>query len=85
MCIPIIRLGKSFVDAIIEVLVMRENDMSANIIELPYSISNRILKGDQETHKSLGCDIGRSKPSRGFIRVNEEPGSLVLEECCLLA
>lgn len=85
MCIPIIRLGKSFVDAIIEVFVMRENDMSADIIELPCPISIGILKGDQETYKSLGGDIGGSKPSRGFIRVNKEPGSLILEESDLLA
>lgn len=68
MCIPIIRLGKSFVDAIIEVLVMRENDMSADIIELPYSVSNRVLKGDQ----------GRTNPS-GVTSVEASPPGVSLE------
>lgn len=34
MGVPIIFFGQSFVNAIIEVFVVRENDMTADIVEL---------------------------------------------------
>ena len=34
MCVPVILLGQCFVDAIIEVFVVRKYDMSSDIIEL---------------------------------------------------
>jgi hypothetical protein len=33
--IPIVFVGQSFVDAVIEVFVVREDDVAANIIQLP--------------------------------------------------
>jgi hypothetical protein len=32
--VPIVRLGKGFIDAIVKVLVMGEDDMATNIVEL---------------------------------------------------
>jgi hypothetical protein len=32
--VPVIRLGKSLVDAVVKVLVVREDDMATNIVEL---------------------------------------------------
>ena len=34
VCVPIILLRKSFVDAVVEVFVVRENDMTTDVIEL---------------------------------------------------
>lgn len=34
MCIPVIFPGQCFIDAIIEVLVMGEDDMAADIVQL---------------------------------------------------
>jgi hypothetical protein len=64
MRIPIRFLGQSLIDAIIKVLVMREDDMTTNIkqLEAQFSVSDlpAILIGNSaNTHESLGGDICR--------------------------
>lgn len=34
MCVPVFLLRQGFVDAIVEVFVMGENDMTANVVKL---------------------------------------------------
>lgn len=34
MCVPVIFVGQCLVNAVVEVLVVREDDMPANIVEL---------------------------------------------------
>ena len=34
MCVPIIFLGQRFIDTVVEILVVREDDMSADIVKL---------------------------------------------------
>ncbi len=34
MCVPIVLFGQSFVDAVVKVFVVREDDMAADIVEL---------------------------------------------------
>ena len=38
---PVILSGKCFVNAVVEVLVMGENDMASHIIKLPLSVRAR--------------------------------------------
>lgn len=34
MCVPIVFLGEGFVNAIVKVLVVRENDVAADVVKL---------------------------------------------------
>ena len=69
---PIFRLGKSFVQRVIKVLVMRENHMSSNL----YSLVSRSPRqwGDSYIVKEpLGSNIRGGKTTDLFKRVNDHP------------
>ena len=60
MCVPIIRFGQCLVNAVVEVFVMREDDMPANVVELGLcqsrvSLQARLMGG--ETYEAFRCDI----------------------------
>lgn len=79
VCIPVVWLGQSLIDTIIKVLIMREDDVPADIVKLPYLINARICKQNWEIYKSFGSNVCGSKTSWGHIGVDEKPGSFVLQ------
>lgn len=40
MSVPISFLGKSLVNAVVEIFIMRKYDMAANIVELIFAVTN---------------------------------------------
>jgi hypothetical protein len=58
--VPVLCPRECLIQTVIEILVMRENDMAADIIELDYHLSVHLfdLRITTETHKSFRCDIG---------------------------
>jgi hypothetical protein len=82
MCVPIRGLRQSFIDTIIEVFVVREDDMTANIEQLgggsPCEKSGYSF-GRCGTHESLRSNISRCETARRFVRVDNEPRRFVLK------
>ena len=89
MSIPVILLWQCLVDAVVEVLVVRKDDMAADIVELGMrgllisgaSLTARELPGaswDETTHESLGSDIGGCEATSLFVGINDQPRRSIL-------
>lgn len=84
MGVPVGLLGESLVNAVVEVLVVREDDMSANIVEL-FSQSDLIhvlsmlsmLSIALATYEALRGDVGRGKTTGSLVAVDNQPRGLV--------
>jgi hypothetical protein len=48
MLVPVILLGQGFVDAVVEVLVVGEDDVAANVVELVGSRSAQAVMIEQQ-------------------------------------
>ena len=70
MCVPVILLGQCLVNAVVEVFVVGENDVSANIVEL--------ITGQRVVARSTWCYMGHTKPS-GVTSVDAKPPGVSLE------
>jgi hypothetical protein len=66
--IPVFGLGQCLINAIVEVLVVGEDDMATNIVELGVKTldSSRVNWGWQ-THEAFRSDIRRGKTTRGLV------------------
>lgn len=74
MGVPVGLVGKGLVDAVVKVLVVREDDMAADIVELDGAkVSDGIMHKILPTHEALWGDIGRGETSRGLIGVDNHP------------
>jgi hypothetical protein len=77
--VPVIGLGKSLVNAVVEVLVVREDDVTANIVQLHQRIVKPTIRfffvARQEhcTYKSLRSNICRGETTRNLIGIDNEP------------
>lgn len=63
MCVPVIFFGQCLSNAVVEVFVVRENDMAADIVELGACQSrSQQQQGSigEETYKAFWCDVCRS-------------------------
>jgi hypothetical protein len=74
--VPIGLVGESLVDAVIEVLVMGEDNVAANIVELSMAVSAAQL--DMRvvccgTHEALRSNIGRGKSTGNLVGVDNQP------------
>ena len=82
MTVPVVIAGESFVYAIVKVFVVRENDVPADIVELPTEASTPGLRpcsaGGGETYESLGSNICRRQSTRKLVRVDEQPRGFIL-------
>ena len=83
MRVPILLVRQSFVDAIVEIAIVREDDMTADVVELE-SQSNaapsRSVERSEEvwvelpdTYEAFGSDVGRCKTTWRLVGVNDEP------------
>ena len=83
--VPVIRLGKGLVDAVVEVLVVREDNVAADIVQLRAQItsSQRIgtfafaaRKG--ETYESFRSDVGGCQTAWLLIGIDNHPRGAIL-------
>lgn len=83
MRVPVILLGESFIDAVVEVLVVGEDDVAADIVKL----RRRTVPGSSQLSALVLWDVvvvlprigaGLTKPS-GVTSVEARPPALVLE------
>lgn len=80
---PVVVLGESLVQAVVEVLVVGENDVTANIVQLEkkssncqHNDSNARFYGDGErerTYESFRSDISSGKTTSLVGRVDNQP------------
>ena len=74
MGVPVVFLGQGFVNAVIEVFVVRENDMTTDIVQLTRRLANQ-LSGchSSSTHKAFFGHICRGQTARSLIGVYDQP------------
>jgi hypothetical protein len=70
--VPVLVFGESLVDAVVEVLVVGEDDVPPNIVELSMSVCGGPMAG-VSTHKALWGHISRGQTTRCLVRVYDEP------------
>ncbi len=69
MCEPVIFFGESFVNAVIEILVMGEDDMSADIVQLvscQKANIDELQRGDILTKPSFVTSVEARPPGVSF-------------------
>lgn len=74
--VPVVGLGESLVNAVVEVLVMRENNVTTDIVQLYPSVVRPTLFAGCETHctyESLRSNICRGETTRNLVGVDNEP------------
>lgn len=89
--VPVVLLGESLIDAVVEVLVVGENDVATNIVQLetinPVSLSissNRgvisYVKGRRgKTYESFGGHVRGGKTTGSLVGINNQPRGAILE------
>lgn len=79
---PVVLLGEGFVDAVIEVLVVGEDDMATDIVQLVESRSacsfDRRCRGMWRTYEALGRGVGAGKTAGLIGRVDNQPRRPIL-------
>lgn len=79
---PVIVVGESLVDAVIEVLVVGEDNVTTDIVELWFRISNVLpffgVSRIRSTYETFGGHIGGSQTTGGLVAVNDQPRGAVL-------
>lgn len=79
--VPVILLGQGLVEAVIEVLVVREDDVPADVVELRPCPSAGSPAGQDtggETYEALGSDIGGGKAASLLVGVQDHPRRPIL-------
>lgn len=81
MAEPVIVVGEGLVDAVIEVLVVGEDNVTADIVELweaglAMFFRFRCLQGS--TYETFGGHIGGSQTTGSLVAVNDQPRGAVL-------
>jgi ABC-type hemin transport system substrate-binding protein len=75
--VPVIFLGQGLVNAVVEVLVVGEDDVAANIVELVGSRSAQAATIEQQrrlsTYETLGSNVSAGKTTGLIGRVDDEP------------
>ena len=76
--VPILLLRQRLVDAVVKVLVVREDDVAADIVKLSFAVLSAPGGGmyglrQRWTYEALGSDIGRGETTRSFVAVNDQP------------
>jgi hypothetical protein len=77
---PIVIVRESLINAVVEVLVMREDYVSADIVELEVKLDAVWPNlGWRGTHEAFGGDIGGSETTGDWVRIDKSPRALILE------
>jgi hypothetical protein len=80
MAVPVVVLGESLVDAVVEVLVVGEDDVATDIVELrSVSSESRHSIAVDYTYEAFRGDIGGSKTTGGLVAVDNHPRGAVLQ------
>ena len=69
---PVVFFWESFVNAVVEVLVMREDDMTADIVELDAS-GKSVDIHSHGTHEAFFGHISRSQTTGNLVGVYDHP------------
>jgi hypothetical protein len=68
--IPVGFVWQCLVDAVVEVLVVGENDMATDIVKLDIVSFWKSLKKHRVTYEAFWGDIGGGKSTRGLVGVD---------------
>lgn len=88
MGVPVSLLGESLIDAVIEVLVVREDNVATDIVKLnrkTRTISVLVLETFiwrvwvESTYETLRRGIGGSKTARLLVGINNQPRRAILK------
>jgi hypothetical protein len=74
--VPIGLVGESLVDAVVEVLVVGEDNVAADIVELSMAVSAAQLGMRLVccgTHEALRSNIGRGKTTGNLVGIDNQP------------
>lgn len=72
MGVPVLLSGQGFINAIVEVFVVGEDDMAADVVELRGE-SDGVERRKERTYESFLCDICGSQATWHFVVVNDHP------------
>lgn len=79
MSVPILSLGECLINTIIEILVVREDDMASDIIELRNTVSKTTLLAFRHvTYESFRSHIRGCETTWSLIGVDDQPGWAIL-------
>lgn len=73
MCVPILRLWQSLVNAVIEIFVVGEDNVAADIVELGSILAIISTIRSHHTYKAFWGDICGGKTTRCLVGVNDHP------------
>ena len=83
---PVVILGESLVEAVVEVLVVGEDDVTANVVQLERgNVSGGQFAPEESqraTYEALGSDVGAGKTASLVGRVDNQPRRAVLSSNC---
>ena len=82
VAVPVIILGEGLVDAVVEVLVVGEDDVTTDIVKLT-GVSERSDEegvGKNETYETFGGHIGGSQTTRNLVVVDDQPRGAILQK-----
>ena len=72
--VPVGLVGESLVDAVVEVLVVGEDDVAADIVELEGLLGEvYVLEDVSFTYEAFGGDICAGKTAGGLVAVDDHP------------
>ena len=75
---PVFFFGESFIDAIVEILVVRKDDMASNVVELGFGLVALKVVRVSGTHKAFRGGVGRGKPTWCLVGVYYHPRRTIL-------
>lgn len=82
MGVPVVRFGQGLIQAVVEVLVVREDDVAADIVELRGDLLAMVgLEGfgvAAWTYEALGSDIGGGEATGLLVGIQNQPRRSVL-------
>lgn len=80
MDVPVIVLGEGLVQAVVEVLVVGEDDMATDVVQLKRDsncqrndLNARLQNSESETYETLRSDISAGKTTGLVRRVDNQP------------
>jgi len=80
MSVPILFFGQGFVNAVVEIFVVGENNMAANIVKLfALALACIFSNKSKKTYEAFWSHIRRSKATRCSIGVNDHPRGTILK------
>ena len=89
MGVPVVIMGKGLVNAVVEVLVVGEDDMAADIVQLRgaalASMREKPREEAAETYETLRSHVSASKTTGLGVGVDNEPRRAILGDKSVLA